>query len=268
MKSTIRTFGAVTVAERAIPDGPVLYPPDARTGQLHLSFVVGGGMQYAEDDGHGGSEVRLIGRGQAFLSVGDRRLEMTARGGCVVLTVSVPLLSPDRQRDGYTFYVMRGAVPLASPVFAFVSRLIGLDAEELDSATRQQAETLVVAMVGAITPQPFGAADSPATDPFLQAGAIMAARCADPHLRAEDVAHELSISLRQLERSFRAHGTTIVAELRRARVRQALTLLQRGDGRQLTVDQIARLVGFGTGSSLARAFRAERLEPPRHWRRH
>ncbi|MFT4050814.1 MAG: hypothetical protein QM677_01040 [Microbacterium sp.] len=265
MKTTVRTFGAASVTECIVADGPALLPADARPGLLHLSFVRSGSVQYAEDDGHGGSEVRSISRGQGFLNLEDRRIEMTARGDCVIYTISVPL-ARGRNADDHWFYVMRGPVPLAPPMLAFATALFTTGDDLFDTTARHHAEHVLTAMIAAVAPHPFGGADAHVADPYTRAQAAIAARCADPALRTRDIALELSLSLRQLERAFRTQRTTLVAEIRRARVRSAVDLIESDVTGRLTMDQIARTVGLSGGSSLARAFRLEGLEPPR--RRH
>ncbi|VEI02993.1 DNA-binding transcriptional activator FeaR [Acidipropionibacterium jensenii] len=101
---------------------------------------------------------------------------------------------------------------------------------------------------------------------FAAAQAVIGSQCSDPSLRPSVVAEQVGLSLRQIQRSFSAHGTTIEREIRRERVEQAIALLRSPDYAALSVTEIARYVGFSNGSGLARAMSALGNPSPRQVR--
>lgn len=85
-------------------------------------------------------------------------------------------------------------------------------------------------------------------------------------LRVGDVVARLAVSRRLLEQRFRAalgHGPA--EEIRRVRLERAGELLSRSE---LSVEQVARVVGFRTATRLGVAFRKQFGMTPRAWRAH
>ncbi|MGV2982249.1 helix-turn-helix domain-containing protein [Microbacterium sp. AGC85] len=146
--------------------------------------------------------------------------------------------------------------PLLAPVSEFVVR--AGDAVDLYGFSAYRFEHLLQEMfLGLLieTSRPVWAASQ--RQPFTEALAVIALGFRDPALAPAAVAHEVRLSLRQLQRHFRERGTTIGREIRRTRVEQALAVL-RDQGRDaLSIDEVAESVGFSGGSSLARAMAAE-----------
>lgn len=86
------------------------------------------------------------------------------------------------------------------------------------------------------------------------AEALIADRLGETDLSIGDVAAELGISVRQLQRQFREEaGTTFRAVLLRARMERARTLLSRSDN-PLPVRAVAPIVGYRGASGLRQAF--------------
>ncbi|MFV0433647.1 MAG: helix-turn-helix domain-containing protein [Leucobacter sp.] len=99
-------------------------------------------------------------------------------------------------------------------------------------------------------------------DPYRQAMSVLTGQFADPDLTSDDIAEAVNLSRRQLEREFKKRNTTIRSELRRLRVERAKDMLLDSDFELLTIDQVARHVGFSGASSLARAMAQEGHESP------
>ena len=74
------------------------------------------------------------------------------------------------------------------------------------------------------------------------------------------------LSVRQVQRLFRAHGTTFGEWVRTRRLEAIRRDLADPALRTLPIARIAAAQGFGDPAHLARAFRAEFGESPRQWR--
>ena len=81
---------------------------------------------------------------------------------------------------------------------------------------------------------------------------IIARRAADRAFSASVLSRELRISARSLQEAFAAHGSSPAAEIRAERAETARALRESGD-RTLSSDDVARLAGFGSASSMRRA---------------
>lgn len=101
-----------------------------------------------------------------------------------------------------------------------------------------------------------------------RARTLMVVRRGDPDFGIADVARELHMSTRQLQRVFSAEGSSPADELRRLRVELAQSLLADPDIAPLSVEDISVHAGFGTGAAMRRAFAALGLPAPRRGRAH
>ncbi|WP_307362410.1 helix-turn-helix transcriptional regulator [Microbacterium murale] len=148
--------------------------------------------------------------------------------------------------------------PLLAPVVDFIVRAGDAVDPDLNGFSAYHFEHLLQEMfVGLLieTNRPALALGHP--QPFTDALAVIVVRCSDPLLTPAAVAQDVRLSLRQLQRVFRERGTTIGRELRRARVEQAIAVLRDQKRDVLSIDRVAEMVGFSSGSSLARAMAAE-----------
>lgn len=84
----------------------------------------------------------------------------------------------------------------------------------------------------------------------------------DPQFTIAELAAELHVSLRHLQRAFAKNGTTPGDALRRLRVEFAESLLRNPDYTVLTIEEIAAHSGFSSALQLRRALRAEGLPSP------
>lgn len=93
----------------------------------------------------------------------------------------------------------------------------------------------------------------------------MMRRFAEPDLSLEDVAREVCVSKRQLQRSFDAiESEGFLWELSRIRVLRAAKMLD--DHPELTVTDVVDRVGMRHRSNFARLFRLHLGDNPQSWR--
>jgi AraC family transcriptional regulator of adaptative response / methylphosphotriester-DNA alkyltransferase methyltransferase len=81
---------------------------------------------------------------------------------------------------------------------------------------------------------------------------VLAQRLDDPELSVDDVASEVFVSRRQVQRVMEDHDTTFRGELTTLRLQRAAELLDR---EPLTVREVARHVGYRQPAQFAKAFR-------------
>ena len=98
-----------------------------------------------------------------------------------------------------------------------------------------------------------------------QAKRVMLRRLAEPGLTLDDVAREVCVSKRQLQRAFAAVGTEgFLHELSRLRVIVAARMLEADP--TLTITDVVGRVGMRHRSNFARLFRQHLGENPQTWR--
>lgn len=190
---------------------------------------------------------------------------MLAHRESEVLTIAIPSERLSALPHGDS--PMRIDSSLLAPTVEFVAQTMliangsGFSGQHLQELIPRMVDWLLIDSGSAAVPTPT----TPSV--YLQASAVIARRYAEPGLTADAVADAVSLSPRQLQRLFRARGTTIHGEVRRQRVKQAQRLL--GDQRYdaLTIDEIAKQVGFSDRSSLVRAMAGEGLMSPSQIRR-
>lgn len=238
-----------------------------QTAQLHV--VRSGALSTrARTVGH---TVETFVSGQAFFTAGPNPMPMIAHRTSDVLTLTAPAELFDALPQSTTEVPLRVESPLLMPTVDFVLsaiRVIELGGEEtrrryLDKVLQKMFYGLIADSSDAV------AATRAAVSavPTARARELMMRNLADPDLTAEMIAREVSVSLRQLQRLFRALGTTVQEELRRIRVEQACMYLRNRRHDAMSVDDIARRVGLSGRSSLARAMSAEGLPSPLQVRR-
>ena len=153
--------------------------------------------------------------------------------------------------------------PMVAAFRAF-TLAIARNGEETSSISRYAIERLLAEMV-------FGALleiHSVSLPERGQASLADRARSAmlmhreDPDYTIAELASELHVSLRHLQRAFARAGTTPGDALRRMRVELAESLLSNSDYAVLSIEEIATHSGFSSALQLRRALRAEGLPAP------
>ncbi|MES2867648.1 MAG: helix-turn-helix domain-containing protein, partial [Actinomycetota bacterium] len=102
---------------------------------------------------------------------------------------------------------------------------------------------------------------------FERARSVMLVHRENPDFSTTQLAAELHISARQLQRAFAAVGVTPGDLLRRMRVELAESMLRNPLYSGLTVDEVSRYSGFASALQLRRALRAEGAPSPTALRR-
>lgn len=91
---------------------------------------------------------------------------------------------------------------------------------------------------------------------------VMRAHCAEPGFGVAELAAELHMSARHLQRLFAAERSTPAEELRGLRVARVIELLDDPDRGGRSIAEIARLAGFRSVAALRRAFASRGLPLP------
>lgn len=139
---------------------------------------------------------------------------------------------------------------ILAPLHAFAVTICSISLEEtsriapLEAAATDVARALAEVMVDGATAAPTL---------FAQAMQVIVRDHAQQRLNAGSLARTLGRSERTLQAAFAAEGTTPTRELRATRARAAHELRRRTP--HATADEISRIVGFGSASSMTRALR-------------
>ncbi|KAB1658156.1 AraC family transcriptional regulator [Pseudoclavibacter sp. CFCC 11306] len=100
---------------------------------------------------------------------------------------------------------------------------------------------------------------------FVEAQDYIERHCHEPDLTPRRLCTALHVSLPTLQRCFQAHGHSIAADIRTARVNRALALLQDVPARSMQFDQVAQYAGFKNARSLRNAFATCGMQSPRRY---
>jgi AraC-like DNA-binding protein len=263
---TLVTFGGVRIREFVRAESRAGRPPGAENaGLVGLHSVRSGAIEVATPRG-----VRRFGPREAFMMSHDEAPVTAPVGPLALLSIMVPsealtdgvALGPGEVRP-----VARTS-SLLEPALVFAHRAAAARPDAISGLGSYYFERLLQEMVMGVAVE--GVDPSPPSngpDLYCRGVAVIDAQLSDPALGARVVATQVRISLRQLQRAFQAHGTTVERQIRRRRVDHAVELLSDRSYDGLSVTQIARHSGFSNGSSLARAMRQEQGTTPAEVRR-
>jgi AraC family transcriptional regulator, positive regulator of tynA and feaB len=101
---------------------------------------------------------------------------------------------------------------------------------------------------------------------FDRACRIIAHNAYDPELHPAEVARQLGISMRTLQRIFQENGETVAQRIARARVHKSSIMLGDERMRACTITEIAFACGFRDLTTFERAFSAIKGMTPSSWR--
>lgn len=171
---------------------------------------------------------------------------------------------------------MEGAMPdtavlHASPLtigFRTFAQAVVRHSDEGSSMSQYAIERLLAEMTfGALVEQHSVEVGQRPSSLMERAHSIMLMHREDPHFSTPQLAEELHISPRQLQRAFARAGITPGDLLRRMRVELAESMLRNPLYAALTVDEVARYSGFTSALQLRRALQAEGAPSPTELRR-
>lgn len=250
----------MTITQIVLDDQSRLSPAMLPVGDgLRILLVPTGAAQVATRD-----NILRLPAGTALVFSGPTPPDVTAIGDTTVTLISTPTRHPHiTPADPLT---VTPDNPLLTVVTALIPHILAVT-DGLNWTNRHAIENMLTDALRHLIADTTRHHRSPRTpDPFITAITKITASSADPDLTAEAISRHANISLRQLERAFQKRGTTITREIRRARIDHAQALLIDHTRHTLTVNEIARSVGFSNNSSLARAMSAEGHATPHHTR--
>ncbi|MGF3055967.1 helix-turn-helix domain-containing protein [Microbacterium sp. YY-01] len=154
--------------------------------------------------------------------------------------------------------------PLAAGLRAFATSLV-TQATQPTPYTDFMVERVLVEMSFGVLVEVAANGATAVREPRVvdRARSLMLIRREDPDFTVEELADELHISRRQLQRLFAAEDSSPADELRRMRVDLARELLADATFSPLSIEAIAGHAGFRTAAGLRRAFSAYGLPNPR-----
>lgn len=263
---TLAMFGSVRIREFVAGRDETRSRLDRVPGLVGLHSVRSGGMDVDSSFG-----TLRLGANDAFLLSHDAPVRTSPRERLRLLSIVMPaeVLTEFSVPQPGEIRPIAQASALLDPAVAFAERAAVADAEPVSGFGNYYFERLLQEMVlGIIVDGTRTATAGLPPDHFRDAQGVIAAQCSDPKLSPRGVAAQLGVSMRQLQRLFRARGTTAEREIRSARVSHAIGLLTDPSYDRLGVDEIGQYSGFSGGSSLARAMAQEGSRSPAAVRRH
>ncbi|GGF13072.1 helix-turn-helix domain-containing protein [Subtercola lobariae] len=179
---------------------------------------------------------------------------------CTVVSVLVPARILDESADSnYELPIVASQnLSLRDPVREFV-RAVTAENAPRERLPSYLVEKLLFEMTLSLLLETQGMrkiSSSAEQSLHARAMAYIAAYKSDPDLTPSTVASTMNISLRQLQRSFAAHNSSVTDEIRRQRVETAAGLLTDPAYRHLDLGQVAHHAGFGGPAELRRAIAA------------
>lgn len=199
----------------------------------------------------------------------SRTHAVTAAEPGPVFSIWVPWDSLADIEQGITAPTARiAATTLTGGLRAFILSLLS-QVTDPTPFTDYLVERIVAEMVFGVLVEaaPNGVDNAREARPIDRLRTLMLIRRADPSFGVDEMARELHVSVRQVQRFFATVGSTPAEELRRLRVDLAQELLADEQYHLLSTEEIAFHSGFVSSAALRRAFTALGLEAPHRRRR-
>lgn len=102
---------------------------------------------------------------------------------------------------------------------------------------------------------------------FDRACRMITSQAADPELRTEEIARQLQISVRMLQRIFQENNETVAQRIATARIARSATMLENYGVNGATITEIAFASGYRDLGTFERAFCSATGMTPSAWRR-
>jgi AraC-like DNA-binding protein len=137
------------------------------------------------------------------------------------------------------------------------------------SASAAVAQHVVELLSSALAEEPLRIVGSAALRATLfdKACRMIASRASDSDLRTEQIARQLRISVRMLQRIFKENHETVAQRIALARIAQSATMLANERVSGVTITEIAFASGFRDLTTFERAFCSVKGMTPSAWRR-
>lgn len=234
--------------------------PQADDGGALAAVVFFAGEAEIAVDGGAGQSLRAC---PAFLHpFRETKITRTDAEGALSVWVPWDSLSDIRLTEN------QGPVVLAETTLVAGLRAFAWEVVQSTATSSQYTDYLVERLLaemvfGVILEATGDAPDARAVQrPIERARALMLLRREDPGFGVDDLAREMHMSTRQLQRVFAKADSSPAEELRRMRVEFATSLLVDDALAPLSMDEVARHAGFGGAASMRRAFAAAGVTVP------
>lgn len=248
----------ITIAHVILPIARITWPRDPDSLNRGAVILLNSGSLTIDSRG----PVALHNPGVSLIPPGSEPLSFQTTTRCELIYVSFPatFLGGDHtarviDRDGNT----EGNEHLIRPLYAYFASICTSNVARRDAWLPLQdlTEDGIRNLLNLIVDR-----GSPTRESLYESAMAHLRRTS--HMTStsvESLAAAMSVSPRTLQHSFQEHNTTVRTELRRARSAHAVFL--RDQDPSLSLDQVAKMVGFGSRSALVRALREARQEQPR-----
>lgn len=261
-RSTLSFGETKVITTRLVSGEEQLLAPAPADGWVCLHAVATGRVRMTIP---GDLAPQIVDTGSAVLSAAQQHAAARAETESVIHTVvALTNFTNAGETAPLARMIGRDDTTLLDPVLAFIGYSASIPIDEATSFGVYYLERLLQEMLLALRVDAVRGIELPQTAAaFSRAMTVVSAQFADPSLSAQSIAAHTRVSVRQLERVFRSNGTTIMGEVRKARLTHATDLLRDDRYAQLPIGRIANAAGFSNGSSLARALRGAGYETPK-----
>lgn len=258
-----RTFRSITVTRHRIRTAPWSWSPEA--AQRRHALVV---FDLDLSPGTALEDANAEAVTAGWFLPPDAAQSVPLRQSSDAIGVWVPGSTlDDFAEGGIVRYSELRATALTAGFRAFAEAVIAHE-DEGSSISNYAVERLLAEMTLAAVLEQQSVETSPRPSSLIErARSLMLVRREDPAFTAAQLAGELHISPRQLQRAFARLDITPSDMLRRMRVELAESMLRSALYAGLTIEDIARYSGFTTALQLRRALRAEGSASPSAQRR-
>lgn len=259
---TVRSFRSISVSHHRVQSPLWNWTPSgADTSYAAVLFPADGVAVPTADAGDDAAPIGLF-----LPSTVERTLQWES--SAELLAVWIPELLLQEFTEGEVL----GAVTLfPSPLtigFRTFAHAVARHSGESSSMSKYAIERLLTEMVfGSLLEQQSVETGQRQSSLVERARSVMLVHREDPDFSTTQLASELHISARQLQRAFARVGLTPGDMLRRMRVELAESMLRNSLYADLTIDEVSRYSGFTSALQLRRALRAEGSLSPTALRR-